>query len=105
MHDLNAYRPLRPGGYSAKNVVKPVVFRFLGEKVQKVTVMGDFNDWDPESHPLEQQFDGSWRGEISLAHGHHHYLFCVDGKPTLDPKAQGLARNERGEKVCLLSVS
>ena len=67
--------------------------------------MGDFNDWNTESHPLHQSFDGSWRVEIPLSHGHHHYLFCVDGKPVLDPRAQGTARNLKGEKVSLVSVS
>lgn len=105
MHDLDNYRPKRSGGYSAKNVIKPVIFRCLDSQAKSVTVMGDFNDWHPESHPMNQQFDGTWRVEIPMNHGHHHYLFCIDGKPTLDPAAQGLARNEKGEKVCLLSVS
>lgn len=105
MSELDNYRPKRPGGYSAKNVIKPIIFRCMEAKAQTVTVMGDFNDWHPESHPMTQQFDGSWRAEIPMNHGHHHYLFCVDGQPTLDPNAQGLARNERGEKVCLVSVS
>ena len=67
--------------------------------------MGDFNDWHPAAHPLKRMPDGAWRAEVSLNHGHHHYLFFVDGKPVLDPKAQGIARNEKGEKVSLLAVS
>jgi hypothetical protein len=31
--------------------------------------------------------------------------FLVDGKPTLDPRAQGVAPNEANEKVSLLAVS
>ena len=49
--------------------------------------------------------DGAWLVQIPLTHGHHHYQFLVDGKPTLDPRAQGIARNEQNEKVSLLSVS
>ncbi len=49
--------------------------------------------------------DGAWRAEILLNHGHHHYLFVIDGKPTLDPRAQGIARNEWNEKVSLVAVS
>ena len=55
--------------------------------------------------PLKRMPDGAWRTEVMLNHGHHHYLFVVDGKPTLDPRAQGVARNERNEKVSLLAVS
>jgi hypothetical protein len=29
----------------------------------------------------------------------------VDGKPTLDPRAQGIARNEKNEKVSMMSVN
>lgn len=105
MNDLSNYSPLRPGGYSAKNIIKPIAFLCLVSSAQKVTVMGDFNNWDPESHPLNRTFDGAWRGEIPLNHGHHHYLFCVDGVPTLDPRAQGTARNTKGERVSLVSVS
>jgi hypothetical protein len=42
---------------------------------------------------------------VVLGHGHHHYQFLIDGKPTLDPRAQGIARNEQNEKVSLIAVS
>jgi 1,4-alpha-glucan branching enzyme len=67
--------------------------------------MGDFNDWDAASHPMKRQPDGAWRLEVPMAHGHHHYAFAVDGRFTLDPRAQGTARDHRGEKVSLISVS
>lgn len=67
--------------------------------------MGDFNDWHPTAHPMKRQPDGAWRLEIPLNHGPHHYLFMVDGKPTLDPRAQGIARDHKGEKVSLIAVS
>jgi len=35
----------------------------------------------------------------------HHYRFLVDGKPLLDPHAQGVARDHQGEKISLLAVS
>jgi len=43
--------------------------------------------------------------QIPLPHGHHHYRFLVDGKATLDPRAQGVARDHQGQKVSLLAVS
>ena len=42
---------------------------------------------------------------IELPHGHHHYLFLVDGEPQLDPSASGIAHNERNEPVSLIAVS
>ncbi len=91
--------------YSAKKMAKPVNFTCLAPDAQAVALVGDFNDWNANSHPMRRQHDGAWSTQISLTHGHHHYLFMIDGKPTLDPRAQGVARNEKNEKVSLLAVS
>ena len=105
MRSLHNYHPHRPNGYSAKNILKPVAFTCHAPHAREVFIMGDFNDWHPGTHALKRMPDGAWRGEISLNHGHHHYLFVIDGKPTLDPHAQGIARNESYEKVSLVAVS
>jgi 1,4-alpha-glucan branching enzyme len=91
--------------YSAKKIVKPVAFICRAVQARQVSIMGDFNDWDLMSHPMLRQSDGAWRVELPLNHGHHHYLFVVDGKPALDPRAQGVARNHKNEKVSLVAVS
>ena len=91
--------------YSAKKMAKPVNFICTAPDAKEVFLMGDFNDWDMRSHPMERQHGGGWRIQVPLTHGHHHYQFLVDGKPTLDPHAQGNARNHRGEKVSLVAIS
>ena len=91
--------------YSAKKMVKPVNFICLAPNASQVCLIGDFNDWDPGSHPMKRQPDGAWLIQVLLNHGHHHYQFLVDGKPTLDPAAYGIARNLFGEKVSLRAVS
>ena len=91
--------------YSAKKMAKPVNFICVAPAAHSVTLIGDFNDWDPAAYPMKKQPDGAWLVQISLNHGHHHYQFLIDGKPTLDPNAQGIARNEQNEKVSLLAVS
>ncbi len=91
--------------YSAKKMIKPVNFICVAPDAKHVHVVGDFNDWDPQAHPMHRQPDGGWVLQIPLPHGHHHYLFSIDGKPTLDARAQGVARNEKNEKVSLVSVS
>ena len=94
-----------PNRYSAKKMQKPVNFICNAPAAKSVSLVGDFNDWDPTAYPMKQQPDGAWMIQIPLNHGHHHYQFVVDGKPTLDPRAQGVARNEQNEKVSLLAVS
>ena len=105
MHSFPHYSSGKPDRYSAKNTIKPVPFVCQALDARQVCIMGDFNDWDPAAHPLKRQIDGAWRVEIPLSHGHHHYLFVIDGKTALDPRAQGIARNLNNEKVSLMSVS
>jgi len=91
--------------YSPKKMAKPVNFICVAPEAKSVMLIGDFNDWDAASTPMKRQPDGAWIVQIPLNHGHHHYQFFIDGKPALDPKAQGIARNEKNEKVSLLAVS
>ncbi len=82
-----------------------MIFVCWAPQAQQVRLLGDFNNWSPAAHPMHRQPDGAWRLEVELKHGHHHYLFLVDGNRTLDPRAQGIARDEKGERVSLLAVS
>jgi 1,4-alpha-glucan branching enzyme len=84
---------------------KAVNFVCRAAEARQVYLLGDFNDWHPDSHPMQRQKDGAWMLQVPLHHGHHHYQFLVDGKPALDPLAMGIARNERNERVSLTAVS
>ena len=94
-----------PNRYSAKKMAKPINFICVAPDAKQVNLAGDFNDWDLAAHPMKRQPDGAWLLQVPLPHGHHHYLFIIDGKPSLDPRAQGIARDHRGEKVSLIAVS
>ena len=91
--------------YSAKGSSQLINFVYLAPQAQKVTLIGDFNDWNPDAHPMTRQPDGGWRAAVPLHHGHHRYQILVDGKAELDPRAQGISRNERNERVSLIAVS
>ena len=91
--------------YSAKRMSKPVSLFHRSAQAGAVFVTGDFNDWNHTSHPMQRQPDGGWTIQIPLHHGHHRYLFLVDGVPTLDAHALGTARGPQGEKVSLIAVS
>jgi 1,4-alpha-glucan branching enzyme len=104
MSYLSAYHNAGPKRYSAKNIVKPVNFLCISPDAKAVSIVGDFNEWNPATHRMKKHVDGSWQAQIEISLGHHHYAFLIDGKLTLDPRAQGTARNSQGEKVSLLSV-
>jgi len=75
------------------------------DQAQRVSLVGDFNHWDPGAHPMKRMPDGVWFLTVELHHGHQRYAFWVDGVLTLDPKAQGITRNDAGERVSLVPVS
>ena len=89
---------------SPRKTVKPVNFICLATEARQVSLVGDFNGWQPQATPMKRQPDGCWLVQVPLGPGHHHYQFLVDDKPTLDPRAQGIARNEQGQKVSLIAV-
>ena len=70
-----------------------------------VYVVGDFNAWSAMATPMFRAPDGRWTVGLELTHGAHHYLFLVDGEPTLDPHSHGTGRNDLNARVSLIFVS
>jgi len=91
--------------YGARRTQRGVNFICVAPQAQSVSLVGDFNKWNPAANPMKRMPDGAWLLMVELAHGHHRYAFLVDGKLTLDPRAQGVTRNDQGERVSLLPVS
>lgn len=92
--------------YGGKKVLRPINFVCNSAPMAKqVSVVGDFNQWDPAVHPMRQMPDRAWLLTIDLPHGHHRYAFLVDGQLVLDPRAQGITRNDKGERVSMVPVS
>jgi 1,4-alpha-glucan branching enzyme len=91
--------------YSAKRNIRPTNFLFFAPQAKHVSVIGDFNNWSPNAHPMKRQPDGGWTAQIPVVHGHHQYVYLVDGVRTLDPRAQGTGRDANNERVSLIAVS
>ena len=91
--------------YSARRQQHHVTFFCDAPSAESVSLAGDFNGWDSAATPMRRTPDGRWMASLELHHGHHQYLFVVDGKPVLDPNANGIARNDRNERVSLIAVS
>ena len=91
--------------YGAQQNLRAVNFICNAPEAQYVSLVGDFNQWNPASHPMKQQPDRAWLLRVELKHGHHRYAFLVDGQLTLDPRAQGITRNDQNERVSLIPVS
>lgn len=90
---------------TAAKPLRGINFFCIAPSAREVSLVGDFNGWNPAANPMRQAADKSWQLMLELKHGHHRYAFIVDGVITLDPRAQGITRNDRNERVSLIPVS
>ncbi|MFW6161991.1 MAG: alpha-amylase family glycosyl hydrolase [Planctomycetota bacterium] len=69
-----------------------VTFRVWAPNAEKVSVVGSFNEWDPEAHPMERDERGVWHAEVAEAKvGDEYRYLLVKGDQTLsriDPYAR-----------------
>ena len=91
--------------FAPKKPLRAVNFICHAPQAKCVSLVGDFNDWNSAAHPMNRMPDGAWLLSVELKHGHHRYAFLVDGHLSLDPRAQGITRNDQGERVSLVPVS
>jgi 1,4-alpha-glucan branching enzyme len=96
---------LNMSSFGYQKPLRAINFICHAQNATAVSVVGDFNNWDPKAHPMKHMPDRSWLLTITLKHGHHRYGFLVDGVLSLDPHAQGITRNDKGERVSLVPVS
>lgn len=52
-----------------------VAFRVWAPHAERVSVVGTFNDWDTDSHPMDREDDGCWYADVSEARVGHEYRF------------------------------
>ena len=70
-----------------------------------VTIVGDFNRWDPAAIPLRQSADGkTWEVEIPLSPGRYAYAFYVDGTLARDPTAPQVRDDDFGTPNSVVMV-
>ncbi len=95
------------GRHLPRRPLHSVTFYCDATGARAVSVVGDFNQWNPHAHPMSRMPDGRWVLRVDLPHGHYRYLFLVDGRPQLDPRAHGTVRdsNEWLDAASLLEVS
>jgi hypothetical protein len=75
----------------------PVVrFVYVAPRAAHVSVVGDFNQWNPTAVPLRRLNDGTWIADVPLVPGRYAYAFVVDGKLEVDPTAPRAADGDFG---------
>jgi hypothetical protein len=83
---------------------EPHVFRILAPGAQRVVLIGDFNHWNPESHPLRIAVDGWWEVALALPVGLYQYAYLVDGQAVTPGEADRTVDDGFGGRNGLLEV-
>ena len=89
---------------TSNEATEMVGFSYDAPQARAVYLIGDFNNWNPTSDPMNRQADGSWLLQARLSRGRHYYQFLVDGEPALDPHAMYLPLGPRHEFVSFIAV-
>jgi len=81
-----------------------IPFCFDAPKARKVSLAGDFNNWNPEDMPMYKGTNGVWYLTVSLRPGLHEYRFFADGIWKDDPAARQKIPNGMGGQNCVKTV-
>ena len=73
---------------------------------ENAAVLGEWNEWSPESHPMTKRKDGSLSTTISLDAGREYrFRYLLDGERwENDVEADSLTVNRFGSQDCVLAV-
>ena len=111
----NMSEPLAPAFFSDKyqkatvllkrSEKQTVAFKLVDSlrKFKNVCLKASFNEWTMDSMRFDS-LSNSWTIQKSLNKGNHQYLFVLDGKEHLDPKAKDSSSNGMGGYNSLLAI-
>jgi 1,4-alpha-glucan branching enzyme len=95
--------PGESGGQKA--AWRTIYFRIEAPDAAQVSLVGDFNGWDPQRHGLPKNPSGVWECQVPLPPGRYAHLFVVDGARRLDPHCAQQAADAAGVPCCVIDVS
>ena len=81
-----------------------VEFRLYRPEARMVTIVGDFNNWNPENDLLMKSSDGIWRLTKRIPAGRYRYQYIVDGKWEADLYNSDSASDDTGMLCSILTV-
>lgn len=84
-----------------RTLVSNVRFVFVAPGAARVSVVGDFNQWNASAMPMRRLGDGTWIADVAIDPGSYAYAFVVDGRIEVDPSAPR-ANSEFGENSILM---
>jgi len=88
-----------------KAALKEIVFQVTAAPGSKVSVVGTFNDWDPEKNPMKDNPDGGpYKTVIAIPPGKYEYKFVINGAWCVDPNCSERVPNCHGSLNSVICI-
>jgi serine protease AprX len=72
-----------------------LIFTYHNDSAERVTLAGDFNNWNAGSIDFKKEKNGIWRAEIAIpAQGRYRYKFIIDGTRWIDDPGNGMKETD-----------
>ncbi|MDH3283955.1 MAG: isoamylase early set domain-containing protein [Acidobacteriota bacterium] len=73
----------------------------------RISLVGEFNDWNPLRHPMRKRKDGAWSATVRLDSGQRYqYRFLVDETEwATDVEADAVVVNPYGEENSVVALA
>ena len=84
---------------------RKIKFAVEAVDAKEVVLMGDFNNWDPKTHPMKTDGNGLWDKTVMLPPGKYEYKFLIDGDWKEDPQNDQTCPNCFGTQNSILDLS
>ncbi len=84
---------------------RKIKFSLKAVDAKEVVLTGDFNNWDPKTHPMKTDGNGLWDKTVMLPPGKYEYKFLIDGDWKEDPQNDQTCPNCFGTQNSILNLS
>ena len=71
---------------NSKQNTKKIQFSLKAADAKKVSLVGVFNNWNPDADPMKRDENETWTKTKMLSPGNIEYKFWVDGEWMQDPE-------------------
>jgi len=83
-----------------------VRFSIRAPSAARVSLVGDFDRWNPAAVPMRRDGDGeTWTVDVHLPPGRHVFAYAVDGDLKTDPKAARAVEDDFGVPSSVIVVA
>jgi len=76
---------MKPKRKKTNTADRSIEFRLENLSARDVSIVGDFNQWEPKAHPMRKDESGAWTQTITLSPGRYEYRIYADGQWLNDP--------------------